>query len=150
MVNFTRRVLVIEDDAETAEQPAQSLRASGYDVDLARDGEDGVRFALQSVDDMKDESAERLRSICDELLRIESKDFWEVIDRGTDQVGDGQRVPVLLGRAAGLERPPVLLRGQIRRELVAAAAGRQSLPHPGHRRVSDGRNQRVEGVSGDR
>jgi hypothetical protein len=33
---------------------------------------------------MKDEQPERLRSICDELLRIESKDFWEVIDRGTN------------------------------------------------------------------
>ncbi|HLZ82194.1 MAG TPA: response regulator transcription factor [Caulobacteraceae bacterium] len=58
MVNFTRRVLVIEDDAETAEQLAQSLRASGYDVDLARDGEDGVRrgetaqYAVMTVDRM--------------------------------------------------------------------------------------------------
>jgi hypothetical protein len=34
--------------------------------------------------DMRDERPERLRSIRDELLRIESKDFWEVIDRGTN------------------------------------------------------------------
>jgi hypothetical protein len=42
---------------------------------------------------MKDERAERLRSICDELLRIESKDFWEVIDRGTnfDYVDAGRK-----------------------------------------------------------
>jgi hypothetical protein len=34
--------------------------------------------------DMKEEKAERLRSIRDELLAIEAKDFWEVIDRGTN------------------------------------------------------------------
>ena len=34
--------------------------------------------------DMRDERPERLRSIRDELLRVESKDFWEVIDRGTN------------------------------------------------------------------
>ncbi len=32
--------------------------------------------------DMSDESAERLGSIRDELLSIESKDFWEISDRG--------------------------------------------------------------------
>jgi hypothetical protein len=33
-------------------------------------------------DDMKHEPRERLRAIRDELERIESKDFWEIIDRG--------------------------------------------------------------------
>ena len=32
--------------------------------------------------DMASESAERLRAIRDELGRVESKDFWEIIDRG--------------------------------------------------------------------
>jgi hypothetical protein len=68
---------------------AQAKLASFYLVH----GEDGVRFARQIFDDMKDERAERLRSICDELLRIESKDFWEVIDRGTnfDYVDDARK-----------------------------------------------------------
>jgi len=35
-------------------------------------------------DDVKSERAERLRSIREELEKIESKDFWEVIDRGTN------------------------------------------------------------------
>jgi Predicted membrane protein (DUF2254) len=35
-------------------------------------------------DDMANESAERLRSIRDEMLAITSKDFWEVVDRGTN------------------------------------------------------------------
>jgi two-component system, OmpR family, response regulator len=58
MATGTRRVLVIEDDAETAEQLAQSLRASGYDVGLARDGDEGVRrgesadYAVMTVDRM--------------------------------------------------------------------------------------------------
>jgi hypothetical protein len=35
-------------------------------------------------EDMKNESPERLRSIRDEMLAITSKDFWEVVDRGTN------------------------------------------------------------------
>ena len=69
---------------------AQAKLASFYLVH----GEDGVRYARQIFDDMKDERAERLRSICDELLRIESKDFWEVIDRGTnfDYIDEARKV----------------------------------------------------------
>ncbi len=33
---------------------------------------------------MRDERPERLRSIRDEPLHVESKDFWEIIDRGTN------------------------------------------------------------------
>jgi two-component system, OmpR family, response regulator len=42
MAGNARRVLVIEDDAETAEQLVDCLRTSGYEVD----GEDGLRRAL--------------------------------------------------------------------------------------------------------
>jgi hypothetical protein len=35
-------------------------------------------------DDMADEAPERLRSIRDEMLAITSKQFWEVVDRGTN------------------------------------------------------------------
>ncbi|HZL21042.1 MAG TPA: DUF2254 family protein [Polyangia bacterium] len=44
-------------------------------------------------DDMANESAERLRSIRDEMLSITSKDFWEVVDRGTnfDYVPDARK-----------------------------------------------------------
>jgi hypothetical protein len=68
---------------------AQAKLASFYLVS----GTDGERFARQIYEDMKDERPERLRSICDELLRIESKDFWEVIDRGTnfDYVDDARK-----------------------------------------------------------
>jgi two-component system OmpR family response regulator len=41
-----RRVLVIEDDGETARQVAECLQDNGYAVDLAGDGEEGVARAL--------------------------------------------------------------------------------------------------------
>jgi CheY-like chemotaxis protein len=41
-----RRVLVIEDDLETAGQLADCLARSGYSVDLATDGDEGLERAL--------------------------------------------------------------------------------------------------------
>jgi len=38
MSGYARHVLVIEDDAETAEQLVDCLKSSGYEVDLAVDG----------------------------------------------------------------------------------------------------------------
>src|SRR5437868_7676739 len=58
MAGNTRRVLVIEDDAETAEQLVDCLRTSGYDVDVAVDGEEGLSrglagdYAVMTVDRM--------------------------------------------------------------------------------------------------
>jgi two-component system, OmpR family, response regulator len=46
MASNARHVLVIEDDAETAEQLADCLRTSGYEVDIAVDGEEGLRRGL--------------------------------------------------------------------------------------------------------
>jgi hypothetical protein len=40
--------------------------------------------ARRIYDDMAHESPERLRSIREEMLSITSKDFWEVVDRGTN------------------------------------------------------------------
>jgi hypothetical protein len=79
-------LLEVDKEAESQSQEktlrgvrkAQAKLASFY---LVHEGE---RYARQIYEDMKDERAERLRSICDELLRIETKDFWEVIDRGTN------------------------------------------------------------------
>jgi CheY-like chemotaxis protein len=41
MVEGRRRILVVEDDSETAEQLVESLSTSGYQVDLAADGNEG-------------------------------------------------------------------------------------------------------------
>ena len=46
MARSARHVLVIEDDAETAEQLVDALQTNGYRVDLAVDGEDGLRRGL--------------------------------------------------------------------------------------------------------
>ena len=45
MVRSVRRVLVIEDDRETAGQLADCLSANSYAVDLAADGDAGLRLA---------------------------------------------------------------------------------------------------------
>ena len=52
------RILVIEDDRETAEQIVEFLAASGYDVDLAADGDGGLNrarsaeYAVMTIDRM--------------------------------------------------------------------------------------------------
>src|SRR5262245_21930604 len=58
MAGGWRRILVIEDDRETAEQLADSLAASGYQVDVAADGNDGLicgrsaEYAVMTIDRM--------------------------------------------------------------------------------------------------
>lgn len=46
MLRSARRVLVIEDDEETADQLKSCLQRNGYDVDVAADGEEGLARAL--------------------------------------------------------------------------------------------------------
>jgi two-component system, OmpR family, response regulator len=58
MTQSVRCVLVIEDDAETAEQIVDCLQDSGYEADLAVDGEQGLQlgvtgdYAVMTVDRM--------------------------------------------------------------------------------------------------
>jgi len=49
MADSRRRVLVIEDDPETGEQLVESLAASGYQVDLAVSGNEGLSHGLRSA-----------------------------------------------------------------------------------------------------
>lgn len=49
MIAKRPNILVIEDDRETAEQIVDALATEGYDVDLALDGEEGLKRGL-SVD----------------------------------------------------------------------------------------------------
>jgi two-component system, OmpR family, response regulator len=49
MAESRRRVLVIEDDPETGAQLVESLAASGYRVDLAVSGNEGLRHGLTSA-----------------------------------------------------------------------------------------------------
>jgi Predicted membrane protein (DUF2254) len=50
-------------------------------------------YARAIYEDMAQETPERLRSIRDEMLAITSKDFWEVVDRGTnfDYIDDARK-----------------------------------------------------------
>jgi len=58
MAGGRRRVLVIEDDPETAEQLVESLATNGYEVDLAVNGNDGLsrgrtsEYAVMTIDRM--------------------------------------------------------------------------------------------------
>jgi len=58
MAGGRRRILVIEDDRETAQQLVEQLATSGYQVDLAFDGDDGLRrarsaeYAVLTIDRM--------------------------------------------------------------------------------------------------
>ena len=66
--------------------------------------------ARRIYDDMASESPERLRSIRDEMLAITSKDFWEVVDRGTnfDYLSDERKVKLreFFAAFASLARAP--------------------------------------------
>jgi two-component system, OmpR family, response regulator len=58
MSDGRRRILVIEDDLETADQLVDSLATSGYSVDLAVDGDNGLalasggEYAVMTIDRM--------------------------------------------------------------------------------------------------
>jgi hypothetical protein len=70
--------------------------------------------ARRIAQDMHDEPADRLASIRDQLERVESKDFWEIIDRGRNfeympPRQRGQMAPffrMLEGASGGAEDPP--------------------------------------------
>jgi hypothetical protein len=74
---------------------------------LVRRMESRARAIFQ---DMALESPDRLRSIRDELLSITSKDFWEVVDRGTnfDYLDDARKEKLreFFGWFGRLEAPP--------------------------------------------
>ena len=90
-----RCLLSVDQSAETEAQEktlrgvrkAQAKLATLY---LARGDEVHAR---QIYEDMKDEHPERLRSIREELEKIDAQDFWEIIDRGTnfDYLDDGRK-----------------------------------------------------------
>ena len=58
MTGVRRRILVVEDDSETAEQIVDFLRTRGYQADLAMNGNDGLRlghsaeYAVMTIDRM--------------------------------------------------------------------------------------------------
>lgn len=75
------RILVIEDEKKTAAFLAKGLREAGYDVDLAGDGETGLKLAGKTKFDLL---------IVDVMLP--NKDGWEVVD---ELRRAGMRAPIL-------------------------------------------------------
>src|SRR5213595_2890909 len=75
------RILVIEDEKKTAAFLAKGLREAGFSVDLARDGETGLKLS---------------RAVKFDLLVVDvmlpRKDGWEVV---ADLRRDGIRTPIL-------------------------------------------------------
>ena len=149
MARGRRRVLVIEDDPETAEQLVESLATNGYQVDLAVNGNDGLsrgrtrEYAVMTIDRMLpgvDGIAiiRRLREggVTTPALIISA--LGEVDDRvrGLRAGGDDYlvkpfafaellaRVEALARRSAAVVKDTVLRVGDLKLDLVARTASR--------------------------
>jgi two-component system OmpR family response regulator len=149
MAGGRRRILVIEDDAETAAQLADFLTTSGYQVDLAADGNDGlsrgrsVDYAVMAIDRMLPDIdglavIRRLREdgIVTPALIISA--LGEVDDRvrGLRAGGDDYlvkpfafaellaRVEALARRSATVVKETVLRVGDLELDLVSRAVSR--------------------------
>jgi len=149
MTGGLRRVLVIEDDLETASQLVESLTASGYEVDLAVNGDDGLMrgcsagYAVMTIDRMLPGTdgiavIRRLREngVTTPALIISA--LGEVDDRvrGLRAGGDDYlvkpfaftelvaRVDALARRSATVVRETVLRIGDLTLDLVSRRASR--------------------------
>lgn len=127
------RILVVEDEAGVAGFLEQGLKESGYAVDVARDGADGLEFALayeydaivldvllprlSGLDLLKEIRSKRVRS---PVLLLTARDGLDDRVRGLDVGADDYLVkpfafPELLARIrALLRRPPLQAGGTLR------------------------------------
>jgi two-component system OmpR family response regulator len=149
MVGGRRRILVIEDDSETAEQLVDFLSTSGYHVDLASDGNDGLSrgrsadYAVMAIDRMLPDIdglavIRRLREsgVVTPALIISA--LGEIDDRvrGLRAGGDDYlikpfaftellaRIEALARRSATVVRETVLRVGDLELDLVARTVSR--------------------------
>ena len=145
-----RHILVIEDDAETAEQLVDCLRSNGYSVDLAADGEDGlsrarsVDYVVMTVDRMlpRIDGLEVIRRLRDEGIMTPAlilSALGEVDDRvrGLRAGGDDYlvkpfasremlaRIDALARRSATVVKETILRVGDLAVDLLARVARRR-------------------------
>lgn len=81
------KILVIEDDAETADYVAKGLQEAGHTVDVARDGKDGLVMAVGETWDV---------AIVDRMLPgVDGKTIVETVR------GSGKKLPILFLSAMG-------------------------------------------------
>jgi two-component system OmpR family response regulator len=149
MAGRRRRILVVEDDLETADQLLDSLTTSGYDVDLAVDGNDGLcrgrssEYAVMTIDRMLPgmdgiEVIQRLREHGIVVPALIISALGEIDDRvrGLRAGGDDYlvkpfafaellaRVDALARRSATVLKETVLRVGDLELDLVARTARR--------------------------
>ena len=92
---FVEVFLAVDEHAETKEQEKSLRGVRRAQVKLATtyllQGEEDIAKEIRR--DMADEPAERLRSIWQELKALDTREFWEVNDRGTnfDYLTDEQK-----------------------------------------------------------
>ena len=144
-----RRILVIEDDAETAEQLVDYLQTNGYKVDLAINGEDGLNrargadYVVMTVDRMlpRIDGIEVIRRLREEGVMTPAlilSALGEVDDRvrGLRAGGDDYlvkpfasremlaRVDALARRSAAVVKETILRVGDLEVDLLARVARR--------------------------
>jgi len=144
-----RRILVIEDDAETAEQIVDFLKMRGYQVDLAVNGNDGLRlgraaaYAVMIIDRMLPSMdgiaiIQKLREMAVVTPAMIVSALGEVDDRvrGLRAGGDDYlvkpfafsellaRVEALARRSATVVKETVLRVGDLELDLVSRTANR--------------------------
>ena len=150
MAGNARRVLVIEDDPDTAEQLVDCLRTSGYTVDLASDGDQGLAlgrsadYVVMTIDRMLPrldglEVIRRLREAGIVTPTLIVSALGEVDDRvrGLRAGGDDYlvkpfafvellaRVDALARRSAAVVRTTLLRVGDLEMDLLTRTAHRK-------------------------
>jgi two-component system, OmpR family, response regulator len=146
----TRRcILVIEDDPETARQLVDFLGARGYRVDLARNGDDGLRlassrrYAVMSIDRMLPgldglSIIRKLREAGIDTPALIVSALGEVDDRVRGLRGGGDdylvkpfaltellaRIEALARRSATVAKETLLRVGDLELDLIARTANR--------------------------
>ena len=149
MTETRRRILVIEDDPETASQVVDFLGARGYQADLAGDGNDGLRlassrcYAVMTIDRMLPgldglSIIRKLREFGIDTPALIVSALGEVDDRVRGLRGGGDdylvkpfafaellaRIEALARRSTTVAKETVLRVGDLELDLVARTANR--------------------------
>ncbi len=149
MTETRRRILVIEDDPETASQLVDFLGMRGYQTDLAHNGDDGLRlasshsYAVMTIDRMLPgvdglSIIRRLRESGNDTPALIVSALGEVDDRVRGLRGGGDdylvkpfafaellaRIEALARRSTTVAKETVLRVGDLELDLVARTANR--------------------------
>ena len=149
MTEARRRILVVEDDPETATQLVDFLSTRGYEVDLARNGNDGFRlgssrcYAVMTIDRMLPgmDGLSIIRKLRESRIDVPAlivSALGEVDDRvrGLRSGGDDYlvkpfafaellaRIEALARRSTTVAKETVLRVGDLELDLVARTANR--------------------------